>query len=590
MKEQKRGIVSLIRGDNRYDIVLRALNEIADTVELGDARQVLVKPNMVSPDRQLVSSHVDGVRALLDFLRDKGAGHIVIAEYAGAASAMDAYRNFGYLSLLDEYDVELIDLAQEDWIDASICSSALEQLPAKIARRVVESDFRVSLAPIKTHNSMTVTLSLKNMVMGAMRDRCFFHQGWPAMHLTLYGLAPLVAPHLAVLDGFVGVEGESPDAGDPVDSRVAVASSDWLAADTIGTLVMDHDPLQIGYLVYSQRGGLGEGDTGKIQLRGNVSLDQATVPFRKHPTYEQQLGWRTPSADLAVRPGSAGVLDLRHASGVPSPGHGECPLPDQALAGTAPACETVEQALVPVTVGIPSGPFIMGESPNGGNEGDRIDLPAYRIGLHPVTNAEYAQFVADGGYTQRWQHCWTSAGWACVQDYGLPAPKGWQEVTDARSNHPVVGVTWYEAWAYCAWLGEVSGRHFSLPTEAQWEKAARGTDGRRYPWGDKWEPGRCNSAESGLGRISPVLTHLEGNSPFGVTDMAGNVWEWCSSVFGSYPYRDDDGREDPSGVAVRAVRGGSWFVRHEFVRCAFRNHFAEGLRADHLGFRVAELV
>jgi formylglycine-generating enzyme required for sulfatase activity len=507
---------------------------------------------------------------------------------------MDGYRSFGYLSLLNEYNIELVDLAQEDWVDAVICDHRLQPMPARVARRVVESDYRISVAPIKTHNTIITTLSLKNMALGALRDRWLYHLGWPAAHLTLYALAPLVAPHLSILDGFQGMEGDGPIDGEAVDLRVAIASSDFVAADTIGSLVMDQDPRQVGYLVYSHRGGLGQGDADKIELRGNTSLQAAKRSFQKSPTHNDQLGWRTPAAARMVLPGSAGTVEwqdvgkLAVRAAATYSRDGSLAKPD-----VLPSWETVGQALLPPMVTIPSNTSIMGEVVSESEQYDHrrheIDLPLFRIGLYPVTNEEYAQFVNDGGYTEKWKTCWTDAGWRYVQDYSLCGPRGWDAVPDERNHHPVVGVSLYEAWAYCTWLRAMTGQRFVLPSEAQWEKAARGKDGRRYPWGNEWASERCNSAEAGIGHTTPVTQYPDGRSPYGLYDMAGNVWEWCNSTSDSYPYCSEDGREDPCRCTVRIVRGGSWFELHSFLRCAFRNHFTESFRGDHLGFRVAEL-
>ena len=599
MNSTGRGIVGLTRGDSRYGNVLGALERIRELVDLHDAREVLVKPNFVGTENQLGSTHVDAVRAVLDFLVTQGVGHIVIGEFAGNASAMAAYRAYGYLALLDQYDVELVDLAQEEWVDTLICDSNLHPLAAKLSRRVIESDFRISVAPIKTHNSVIATLGLKNMALGALRDRTPFHQGWAATHLSLYALAPRVAPHLSVLDGFEGMEGDSPCFGDPVALRTAIASTDFVAADTAATQLMNHDPRQIGYLVYADPGCLGEGDPERIELRGNASLAEAMKTFRKHPTFGQQLRWRTPAADRMVVPDSRGVLKWS-AAVAPSPVSPEACPGDRAIdlaaspqAGPrfcAVAMGVSSVALEPETATIPAGPFTMGEPDEAGDGTFRIHLPAFRIALCTVTNAEYTRFVDDGGYTKRWVECWTEWGWQYVQDYDLGSPLKWDRLNSGLAYHPVLGVSWYEATAYCAWLGAVTGRRYSLPTEAQWEKAARGEDGRRYPWGNYWRDGLCNSAETGLGRTIPVRHHVSGRSPYGLFHMAGNVWEWCSSAIDPYPYRADDGREDPDRVWVRVVRGGSWFETKDYVRCAFRSHFSEGFRGDHLGFRVAEQV
>jgi formylglycine-generating enzyme required for sulfatase activity len=443
------------------------------------------------------------------------------------------------------------------------------------------------VAPIKTHNTVMVTLALKNLAVGALRDRVPLHQGWPAINLSIYGLAPLVGPHLSVLDGFQGMEGDGPGNGEPVDLRAAVASTDYVAADTVGASLMDHDPNEIGYLVYCHRAGLGEANLANISIRGNCTLEDARRRFQKHPNYGDQLGWRTSDADRLVLPGALGDLDWRSESGL---------IASSITTGSTPETEGPNVAPQPrepeshsPTVAVPAGGFIMGEAGRHTDRPFELTLPAYRIGLHPVTNEEYSEFTDDGGYTERWRSVWTDAGWRYIQDFELVAPRRWGQRNGDEPNHPVVGVSWYEARAYCGWLRAKTARFFALPTEAQWERAARGKDGRCYPWGDRWEQGRCNSAEAGVGHTTAVTQFPAGRSDCGVYDMAGNVWEWCSSAFRSYPYRRDDGREDPDAVGVRVVRGGSWFARREFAGCAYRNFLTEGMRADHLGFRVVEL-
>jgi len=284
-------VVSLVRGDDRYDNVRQSLDAIADTIDLRGVRRLLIKPNLVHAEKQLASTHADAIRALLDFLREREAGHIVIAENTAEGDTKDAYRNFGYDHLLDEYDIELVDLADEDWVESTIYDDDFNLLPIRLARRIVESDYRISVNPIKTHNCVLVTLAIKNLAIGALKERTTFHQGYPAMNRSLLRLAQMTAPHLSVLDGFIGMEGDGPGSGDPVDLRVAVAGVDPVAVDTIGTLLMCHDPGQVGYLIHCAEAGLGEGDPEKIELRGNASIAEARREFCRHPDFEKQLGW-----------------------------------------------------------------------------------------------------------------------------------------------------------------------------------------------------------------------------------------------------------------------------------------------------------
>ncbi len=214
----------------------------------------------------------------------------------------------------------------------------------------------------------------------------------------------------------------------------------------------------------------------------------------------------------------------------------------------------------PEMVLAPAGEFLMGSDPKKDKHADddeqpqhKLHLPDYYLAKTSVTNAQYLAFVQAAGHEQpkHWE--------------GGKPPKG-------KEDHPVVYVTWHDAVAYCNWLAEVTGKPYRLPTEAEWEKGARGTDGRIYPWGDEFDKTKCNTGESRIGDTTPVGKYPNGASPYGVVDMAGNVWEWTSSLFRSYPYDPEDGREDPGSTDNRVLRGGSWFSVSDWVRSAFRSH------------------
>jgi formylglycine-generating enzyme required for sulfatase activity len=216
-----------------------------------------------------------------------------------------------------------------------------------------------------------------------------------------------------------------------------------------------------------------------------------------------------------------------------------------------------------------------------------VALPDYYIGKHPVTVGEFRAFVDAGGYLHR--QYWTNAGWPWRQTRGRTEPDLWNEEKWAGDDRlPVVGVSWYEAHAYCQWLSEATGRHYRLPTEAEWEKAARGTDGRPYPWGDAFDASRCNARDSGLECTTPVGQYSPaGDSPYGCADMAGNVSKWTISRFRPYPYDPGDGRDDPEGDAERVTRGGSWHSPALRVRVTSRGYNGPWFTDNDLGFRCA---
>jgi formylglycine-generating enzyme required for sulfatase activity len=207
-----------------------------------------------------------------------------------------------------------------------------------------------------------------------------------------------------------------------------------------------------------------------------------------------------------------------------------------------------------------------------------------------VTNAEYRPFVEAGGYAER--SYWTDAGW---QEVGgrREEPRFWRNSRFNRPNQPVIGLSWYECVAYCRWLAEQTGRACRLPTEAEWEKAARGQDARLYPWGDSFDASRLNARE-GDQKVycsTPVGAYPAGVSPYGLFDCAGNGWEWCATRWKkSFPY--DCGEDEWTeiyleGRTLRALRGGSWNYEAELAQCAHRFRFEPLGWNDRGGFRTA---
>jgi formylglycine-generating enzyme required for sulfatase activity len=228
-------------------------------------------------------------------------------------------------------------------------------------------------------------------------------------------------------------------------------------------------------------------------------------------------------------------------------------------------------------VRVPKGKFIMG-----GEVGDRekpqreVDIPCdYWIGRFPVNNAQCNEFVQAMG--------------ARPPVYNEHPVLDWSK----RRDHPVVFVTWEFAMSYCMWLNELHGSElpegyqFRLPTEAEWEKAARGQNGNEWPWGNVFDPTRSNcdgasKTTTPIGKYSP-----RGDSPYGATDIAGNVWEWCHSLYEPYPYKANDGREDETASGDRFLRGGSFSSGRGHSRGPFRYDSGPGYLGYFIGFRVA---
>ncbi len=211
---------------------------------------------------------------------------------------------------------------------------------------------------------------------------------------------------------------------------------------------------------------------------------------------------------------------------------------------------------------IPKGPFLYGENRV------REEIPHdYYMSIYPVTNDQNKEFMLANGYGS--EDYWSNEGWAWKQEKQVDSPEYWNNPKWTKADHPVVGVSYYEAEAYAFWAGK------RLPTEQEWERAARGTDGREYPWGNDFDTTKCNSTESGIGATTPVTTYPKGISPSGCFDMAGNVDEWCASWYDQFACR-------------RVVRGGSWSTIPVDLRASLRYGGTTGLRDSALGFRLAQ--
>jgi formylglycine-generating enzyme required for sulfatase activity len=208
----------------------------------------------------------------------------------------------------------------------------------------------------------------------------------------------------------------------------------------------------------------------------------------------------------------------------------------------------------------------------------RVYLDAYYIDIYPVTNVQYGEFLAWMQRTRDHSRCHSDE------------PRGkdhtaqfWDDSKWNSPQQPVVGVDWWDAYAYAAWAGK------RLPTEAEWEKAARGTDGRIWPWGNQWDRLKCNTFDGGPHVTTPVGSYPQDVSPYGCHDMIGNVWEWCADWFAEDyfrrgPLRNPKGPESGSDCVLR---GGSWSFEPWYARCAFRLRNIPASRLDSRGFRGA---
>jgi uncharacterized protein (DUF362 family) len=282
--------VALVKGTNRYDMILRSLKLIEDEVlaSIGTKR-ILIKPNMVLSNCAACATHVDAVRAILDFLPADLRGRIMIGE-SGVQDTMKGFLYNGYGELAKSYNVKLVDLNRDTWRTRYVLGLENKPTPIRIINTFFDPDlYIISVARMKTHNYVFVTLSIKNVIMASPvndakgNDKGLMHQARPAkndlLHYNMFHIAQEIFPDLAIIDGYIGIEGNGPAWGVPIGSKVALASLDAVAADVTGTRVMGFDPGMINYLNAMSAAGLGQGDPARIQLLG-TPIEQCITKYK----------------------------------------------------------------------------------------------------------------------------------------------------------------------------------------------------------------------------------------------------------------------------------------------------------------------
>ncbi|MGE5293324.1 MAG: DUF362 domain-containing protein [Solirubrobacterales bacterium] len=317
----RRSVVSVTNGASRRQNICDALVAIEDQIlpVLKTKKRVVIKPNMVSTRNQLASTHVDALHGILDFLEPRFKGPVTIAE-SSAGFTTEGFDNFGYTKIAPEHkplDVGLVDLNEEGKYEmGSILNGDLHIVPVRLAARLLDPEaYVICSAILKTHNTVIATLSLKNMALGAplhsarnasqgWNDKRLYHGGVRQTHVGIMMTIQRLQPFLgaAVLDGWEGMEGNGPGGGTLVPSRIAVASTDYVAADRVGVEVMGMNPEWIGYLAACAQVGLGRMDLSKIEIRGPKPAD-VTKKYRMHDDIERELKWMGPMTEIPEKLG-----------------------------------------------------------------------------------------------------------------------------------------------------------------------------------------------------------------------------------------------------------------------------------------------
>jgi uncharacterized protein (DUF362 family) len=293
--------VALTAGEDHADLAFKGLKmfekEIAAAI--GDKR-IILKPNCVSIVRQEPSTHAKNVEGILEFLASIGKiANVVIAESCYGGSTLDGYAFLGFNPVAQKYNVKLMDLDKEDYeVRPVFDQTTMRTKPCRFSKILLDpSNYIISAAKLKTHDRIVATLSLKNIVVGApikvgrVNDKPIIHgNSTYATNVNLACLAPVLHPHLAVIDGFQGMEGDGNDTGTFVEHRVCVVSTDWLAADRVGVELMGIDFAKLGYLNFCAQANMGESTLDRIDVLGEAIKDHMK-PYKLARNIDQQLQW-----------------------------------------------------------------------------------------------------------------------------------------------------------------------------------------------------------------------------------------------------------------------------------------------------------
>lgn len=314
-----RSTVALTSGANRRKNIYDALVAIDAQIlpKLKIRKRVVIKPNNVATSNPLACTNADALRGILDYLAPRFKGPITIAE-SSAGDTWTAFRNFKYPEVLKEYpsrNIDLVDLNDEGkFVNQALLDQDAHMVPVRLAARLMDSDaFVVSAAMLKTHNYVVATLGVKNLVLGAplhnptssserFNHKASYHAGFHLVHYNMVITAQSMQPHwgVSVIDGFEGMEGNGPASGTPVSSKLAIASTDFIAADRVGIECMGIDPQAMGYLRYCDQVGLGNYNLSKIDVRG-ATIASVRKEYRLNADVDRQMTWKEP---LDIQDGS----------------------------------------------------------------------------------------------------------------------------------------------------------------------------------------------------------------------------------------------------------------------------------------------
>lgn len=310
-------MIALTHSSNRYQNIYRALVLIKDQLQkqIQGKKSIIIKVNFVSTINQLSATHPQAVKACVDFLLANFPAlkkqKIIIAEGAAVGGTDRGWSNYGYTTIFKKYEnIELFDLHQDQTVPVKIYKRNLKLKKEKIYKTIKDADFLISITPPKTHDAVTVTLGIKNIAVGALKPshkvltdkikrifggkfyRFSLHQGYQAINLSLARLAKTIHPHLNIIDGFYGMQGNGPTHGDPVDWKITLAGLDCLEVDYFTAYLMGFDPQEIGYLYYLKKAWNPKLVINKIKIVGQTNWQNLQKKFKPHTKYKKQSAWK----------------------------------------------------------------------------------------------------------------------------------------------------------------------------------------------------------------------------------------------------------------------------------------------------------
>jgi uncharacterized protein (DUF362 family) len=298
-----RSSVSFTTGTERRQMLYEVMKPFEKEIKAAlKKKQLIIKPNMVVTNIPLCATHVDALRALLEFVKPIYKGQIIIAESSSSVNSSDGFKNYGYLDLMKEFDVKFVDInSSSTGTPVFIIDRNLHQDKIQASDLLTSPDnYVISISRLKTHNSVVMTGAVKNLAMGAPGSKPISYKrnmhsgGSRFLHYNMFLIAPYILPDFAIIDGLEGMEGNGPINGTAVDHRIAMASFDAVAIDSMAARLMDIPLEDVGYLNYCAAAGFGNIERDKIDIIGGKDPEKSVITYKRPSNINSQLEWKDP--------------------------------------------------------------------------------------------------------------------------------------------------------------------------------------------------------------------------------------------------------------------------------------------------------